>query len=107
MGVAVSDDEFFDMLQGTNLHPIVQQLFRNPNTGQVDRGAVVEFLRNLETGVAPEQRQYWLYIENQIAEDRIQSKYNNLVAKGIYVTTPEAENSLNSKNRQVNFSMSC
>ena len=103
LGVAVSDDEFFDMLQGTNLHPIVQQLFRNPNTGQVDRGAVVEFLRNLETGVAPEQRQYWLYIENQIAEDRIQSKYNNLVAKGIYVTTPEAENSLNSKNRQVNF----
>ncbi len=81
----------------------MQQLFRNPNTGQVDRGAVVEFLRNLETGVAPEQRQYWLYIEKQIEEDRIQSKYNNLVAKGIYVTTPEAENSLNSKNRQVNF----
>ncbi len=103
LGVTVSDDEFFDMLQGTNLHPIVQQLFRNPNTGQVDRGAVVEFLRNLETGVAPEQRQYWLYIEKQIEEDRIQSKYNNLVAKGIYVTTPEAESSLSSRSRQVNF----
>jgi peptidyl-prolyl cis-trans isomerase D len=58
------------MLQGTNLHPIIQQLFRNPETGQVDRNAVVQFLRNLETGVAPEQRQYWLYLEGQIVDER-------------------------------------
>lgn len=103
LGITVSSDELFDMLQGTNLHPIVQQLFRNPNTGQVDRGAVVQFLRNLETGVAPEQRQYWLYLEDQIVDERIQSKYNNLVNKGLYVTTPEAENSLNGRNKQVSF----
>lgn len=103
LGIDVSSDELFDMLQGTNLHPIVQQLFRNPNTGQVDRGAVVQFLRNLETGVAPEQRQYWLYLEDQIVDERIQSKYNNLVGKGLFVTSPEAENSLKERNKQVNF----
>lgn len=103
LGLTVSSDELFDMLQGTNLHPIIQQLFRNPNTGQVDRNAVVQFLRNLETGVAPEQRQYWLYLEDQIVDERIQSKYNNLVGKGLYVTNLEAENSLNSRNKQVNF----
>ncbi len=103
LGITVSSDELFDMLQGTNLHPIVQQLFRNPNTGQVDRNAVVQFLRNLETGVAPEQRQYWLYLEDQIVDDRIQSKYNNMVGKGLYVTNLEAESSLNSRNKQVNF----
>jgi peptidyl-prolyl cis-trans isomerase D len=27
LGINVSSDELFDMLQGTNLHPIVQQLF--------------------------------------------------------------------------------
>jgi peptidyl-prolyl cis-trans isomerase D len=103
LGITVSSDELFDMLQGTNLHPIVQQLFRNPNTGQVDRGAVVQFLRNLETGVAPEQRQYWLYLEDQIVDERIQSKYNNLVGKGLFVTSLEAENSLKERNKQVSF----
>lgn len=103
LGISVSSDELFDMLQGNNLHPIVQQLFRNPETGQVDRRAVVQFLRNLETGVAPEQRQYWLYLEDQIVDERIQSKYNNLVGKGLYVTSPEAENSLEGRNKQVSF----
>ena len=29
LGIDVSSEELFDMLQGTNLHPIIQQLFRN------------------------------------------------------------------------------
>lgn len=103
LGITVSSEEMFDMLQGTNLHPIVQQLFRNPNTGQVDRGAVVRFLKNLDTGVAPEQRQYWLYLEEQIRNERIQTKYNNLVGKGLYVTTEEARINLQQKNKKVNF----
>ncbi len=104
LGVAVSSEELFDMLQGQNLHPIVQQLFRNPNTGQVDRSAVVRFLKNLETGgIAPEQRDYWLYLEDQIVDERIQTKYNNLVGKGLYVTSEEAQRSLTQKNKQVNF----
>jgi peptidyl-prolyl cis-trans isomerase D len=103
LGISISSEELFDMLQGTNLHPIVQQLFRNPETGQVDRNAVVQFLRNLETGVAPEQRQYWLYLEDQIVNERTQSKYNNLVSKGIYVTGLEAEKSMEARNKQVNF----
>ncbi len=103
LGIAVSADEMFDMLQGTNLHPIVQQLFRDPNTGQVDRGAVVRFLKNLETGVSPEQRQYWLYLEGQIMDERIQTKYNTLVGKGLFVTSEEAQKSLEQKNKQVNI----
>jgi peptidyl-prolyl cis-trans isomerase D len=103
LGIAVSSEELFDMLQGANLHPIIQQIFRNPNTGQVDRGAIIQFLRNLETEVAPEQRQYWLYLENQIVDDRVQNKYNNLVGKGLFVTGPEAEKSLENRNKQVNF----
>jgi peptidyl-prolyl cis-trans isomerase D len=103
LGIAVSSEELFDMVQGANLHPIIQQIFRNPNTGQVDRGSIIQFLKNLETGVAPEQRQYWLYLEEQIVDERIQSKYNNLVGKGLYVTTREAEQSLNSSNKQVSF----
>lgn len=104
LGIEVSSDELFDMLQGTNLHPVVQQLFRNPNTGQVDRGAVVRFLKNLESGgVDQEQRDYWLYLERQIVQDRIQSKYMNMVGKGLYVTSEEAKNSISERSKQVSF----
>ena len=103
LGIEISSDELFDMLQGTNLHPIIQQMFSNPNTGQVDRGAVVRFLKNLETGVAPEQRDYWFYLEQQIVKERVQSKYNNMVGKGLFVTSEEAQNSLTAKNNQINF----
>jgi len=103
LGIAVSSDELFDMLQGTNLHPIIQQLFRNPNTGMVDRTAVVSFLKNLQTSVAPEDRNYWYYLEDQIVNERTQTKYTNLISKGLYVTNEEAQTSLNKNSRQVNF----
>lgn len=103
LGIEISSDELFDMLQGANLHPIIQQLFRNPNTGQVDRGAVVNFLKNLDTNVAPEQRSYWLYLEKQIVNERMQSKYAGMVGKGLYVPVPEAQQSLAARSKIVNF----
>jgi len=103
LGIEITSDELFDMLQGANLHPIIQQLFRNPNTGQVDRGAVVNFLKQLETSVAPEQKAYWLYLENQIVEERTQSKYSNMVGKGLFVTSDEAHESLSVGNKSINF----
>ena len=103
LGIDVSSEELYDMIQGANLHPIIQQLFRNPNTGQVDRGAVVNFLKQLDAGVAPEQKAYWLYLEDQIVTERAQSKYNNMVGKGLFVTSGEAETSMNLNSKQVNF----
>ena len=103
LGIEVSSDELFDMLQGSNIHPIVQQLFRNPETGQFDRGAVVRFLKNLETGVAAESRAYWLNIENQIVDERTQTKYAMMVGKGLYVTREEAEANVLASGKTVNF----
>jgi len=103
LGMEISDDELFDMLQGANPHQIVQQIFRNPETGQFDRASVVRFLKSLDTGVAPEQRAYWLNLEQQIVDERTQSKYTNMIAKGIYVTSEEAQNSANAGNKTVNF----
>ena len=103
LGIEVSSDELYDMLQGANLHPIIQQLFRDPNTGQVNRGAVVNFLKQLDTNVAPEQKAYWLYLENQIVSERTQAKYTNMVGKGLFVTTNEAQQSITDASKQINF----
>lgn len=101
LGISVSQEELFDLIQGSNIHPYIQQLFINPNTGQVDRNSIMDFLRNLDF-VDPSQKQYWLYIEQQIIKDRIQSKYSGMVAKGLYVTTQKAQSNLDERNKQVN-----
>lgn len=103
IGLGVTSEELFDMLQGANPHPIVQQIFTNPETGQFERGAVVNFLKNLETGVSPEQRSYWLFLEKQILSERLQSKYNNMISKGLYITNQEAQQNLEAQNRVVDI----
>lgn len=103
LGITVTPDELFDLVQGKNLHPIIQQLFRNPQTGQVDRSAILRFLKSLETNAKPETKAYWLYIERQIKEDRIQTKYDGMVSQGLYATTAHAKESLADVNHQVDI----
>lgn len=103
LGLAVTSDELFDMVQGTNIHPIVQQLFINQTTGLFDKSLVLQFLRSLDNGATESQKAYWLYIEDQITKDQLLTKYDNLVSQGLYVTTKEAESSLAAKNKKVNI----
>jgi peptidyl-prolyl cis-trans isomerase D len=103
LGITVSAEELFDLVQGNNPHPIIQQLFRNQQTGQVDKSAIIQFLKNLDTQATAEQKAYWLYIENQIKQDKLRTKYGNLVSKGLYVTTEEAKKSLVEKNKSANI----
>jgi peptidyl-prolyl cis-trans isomerase D len=103
LGLEVSSDELFDLLQGANPHQIIRQIFSNPQTGQFDRSSVVRFLKNLETTVNPEDRTQWLNIEKQIIEERTQSKYMNMLAKGMYVTSEQAQASAIAGSKTVNF----
>ena len=103
LGIDVSSEELFDLIQGANPHRIVQQIFRNPNTGVFDKEFAITFLKSLQTNATPEQKAYWLYVENQIKTEKAQEKYNNLISKGLYATTSEATKSLAEKNKKVNF----
>ena len=103
LGINVSAEELFDLVQGANPHPIIQQLFRNQQTGQIDKSTIIQFLKSLETNATAEQKAYWLYIENQIKLDRLRTKYSSLVSKGLYVTTEEAKKSLVEKNKSANI----
>lgn len=103
LGVSVTSEELFDLIQGKDPHPIIKQLFRNQKTGEVDKSAIIQFLKALDSNATPAQKAYWLYIENQIKQDRLNSKYSNLVAKGLYVTTDEAKRSLAAKNKSANI----
>jgi peptidyl-prolyl cis-trans isomerase D len=60
-------------------------------------------LKSLETNATAQQKSYWLYVENQIRQDKISSKYTSLVSKGLYVTSDEAKKSLEAKNKSANI----
>jgi len=104
LGLTVSSDELSDLVQGNNPHPIIQQIFKDPKTGQIDKSSMNKFLKSVvNNSASPQQTTYWLYIENQIRNDKLRTKYNNLVSKGLYVTTEEGKKSLEEKNKSANF----
>lgn len=101
IGLSVTSDELSEMVIGNEVHPVVRQIFTNPQTGEFNTDDVVRFLSNLEQGVGPEQRAYWLEIEREIQEERVSQKYSTLVAKGLYVTNYEIERAKEQQANQV------
>ncbi len=102
-GVAVSDDELFDMIQGDNINPQVTQipLFQDSITKQFDRNRVIKFLKTQlseENDPDGKYRESWAEFEKSLAKQRVKSKYNTLIRKAVYVTTAHAKFDFASKN---------
>lgn len=89
LGIGVSTEEVDELVLGNNPHQIVQQLFTDQQTGKFNKSFLVNFLK--QTEVDATAKKYWLFFENEIVNDRTNTKYNNLVAKGLYVTSKQAE----------------
>ena len=90
LGLAVTPDELVDMVQGKNIHPSVRQQFTNPQTGQFDKNYVIQFLKNLKT-MSPDQQKAWANFEKSLSQDRLRSKYENLLRMSTYTTNVEAQ----------------
>ncbi len=90
LGIAVSEEELADMVQGNNIHPSVRQAFTNPQTGEFDQNQVVQYLQNLDQG-GPQGRAMWVNFEQSLVTDRIQSKFSNMLSKSVYITAAEAK----------------
>jgi len=88
-GVEVSTEELFDMVQGKNISPDIQQIFVNPQTGQFDKERLIQTIANLNT--TPQGRQQWAEFERNLIPSRLRIKYDNLLVKTSSVTKQEAE----------------
>ena len=90
LGLSVSSKELVDMVQGENIHPSVRQQFTNPQTGQFDKTYVIQFLKNFKT-MPVAQQQAWASFEKSLAQDRLRTKYENLMKMSTYTTNAEAQ----------------
>jgi peptidyl-prolyl cis-trans isomerase D len=102
LGIGVSTEEVDELVLGNNPHQIVQQLFTDQKTGTFNKSFLVNFLK--QTEVDETAKKYWLFFENEIVNDRTNTKYNNLVSKGLFVTSKQAEFDKNLAASTVDFS---
>ena len=89
LGIGVSTEEVDELVLGNKPHQIVQQLFTDQKTGVFNKSFLVNFLKQTETDETA--KKYWLFFENEIVNDRMNTKYNSLVAKALFVTSKQAE----------------
>lgn len=102
LGLSVSPDELKDMFFGNDPVPEIKQAFTNPQTGIFDPAAVKNYVQNLDQTAEGEQegerRARWVAFERAQKDNRIQNKYQNLIAKAIYIPKWLAEADYNEKN---------
>ncbi len=104
IGLEVSSDELFELVQGSNPHRFIMQYFSNPNTGEFDRNVVINFLQNIDN-MDQATTQQWLQIEKAIKSDQLAQKYINLVRKGYYIPNELAEIEFKAQNEKVKINL--
>lgn len=120
VGMEVSSDELFDMVQGENISPLIQQMpmFQNQQTGAFDRNALLNFLKVIDDdaiAAAPVEQQdqlikaknYWLFWEKNIKRQRLEQKYTTLIVKAVGANKLEAKESFeeNAKSADIVYAM--
>jgi peptidyl-prolyl cis-trans isomerase D len=97
LGLSVTTEELYDLVQGPRPHSLIRQYFQDPATNQYSPEIVINFLQNLDN-MKPEVKKQWLNLEKYIKEDRLTQKYQALVSKGYYV--PEAFAAMDYSNKK-------
>jgi peptidyl-prolyl cis-trans isomerase D len=101
LGINVTSKELMDLVSGDNPHPQVRQAFTDPNTGQFNSNAVIQFLQNLDNDEATKAQ--WVDFEQALKRNHRMDKYNTLVKKGIYTPSALAKVKYNENNGALAF----
>ena len=96
VGINVSSDELYDQFVGENPHQWVVQSFSNPD-GSFNKEMVEYYLQNLND-FAPDARMRWLDFERAVKDNRLETKFNELVKASYHVPTALAEKYYQNKN---------
>ena len=104
LGIYVSVEELKTMLLGDSIntgsenvimdepHPMVRRMFTNPETGEFNRYQMMNYFNAISDDMYKDERVRWVYLENQIVDEKMSQKYFSMIGKGL------APNSLDAKN---------
>jgi len=97
LGIEISNDELKAMVAGDQAagmtgsagavfsepHPIVRQMFSNPETGEFNRFIMMNYFNSLDREEFAQERDRWIFIENEIVDERLNQKYLTMISKGL------------------------
>lgn len=96
IGMNVTGEELYDQFVGDEPHQWVVQNFSDAN-GNFDRQTLENYMQQLDN--APiEYRNQWIDFENAIKENRLQTKFDNLVKASYFVPEKLAKKYYDNKN---------
>jgi len=99
LGLGVSVAELAELQFGTEKSPLIQQRFMDPNTGAINQQQLNQIRQDIQNGtLQPELRAFWSIQEKEIIKDRLQTKLNQLVTKGLYAPAFVANDNFRSNN---------
>ncbi len=91
VGIKVTSDEEWDIIQGKNVDENIKQSFID-SAGNFDRNSLISYLQSLDNQpVNSEPRIRWNIFRADIAPSRERIKFENLILKTNYVTVAESE----------------
>lgn len=96
LGLVVSADELYEQFLGKNPNQYVVQSFTDAS-GNFNKELVTTYIKDFQT-LAPEMKSAWLNFEHAIKEDRLNTKYENLLKKGFYLPNKLAARFYSDKN---------
>ncbi len=104
LGITVGEVEQIDMVQGEHISPVVTSMFASPETGQIDRASLAQFIATLETDVTGRMPAMWEYTKDEMVNERTMAKYLALVQGGIFANNLEVAKGVTAANNSYNGS---
>jgi len=98
-GVKVGEDEMVDLSQGTTISPVLQRerAFLGED-GQFDRAKLVQFIKQIPQDNTGDLSTYWKYLESNIKNEQVFSKYLSLLAKSSIYNPVELRRAIEENN---------
>ena len=84
LGLIVPADELFNQLQGDEPHAYILQYFKDPQTNEYNPELVRNYIKQLDQMDAASRSQWDVFV-NAVKEDRIRTKYKNLISKAYFM----------------------
>ncbi len=115
LGIVVSTDELKTMVTGdqtmglsdnpafTEPHPIVRQMFSNPETGQLNRAVMTNYFNALDNPQFAQEKKRWLFIEDEIVNEKMNQKYFDLVKKGFQPSSLDLKDYVTETGKSTDF----
>src|SRR6266850_428364 len=97
VGVKVTSDEVWDMVQGKNMDENLKTSFAD-STGKFDRSKLITWMKNLDRPEMMQDRIRWDVFKQGLVPSRERLKYEYLLTKTNYVTDAEAERDYHAQN---------